>query len=221
MSDSNQSLEVITELVYLWSQRLSNSAIEHELKLSHRTVIEWSAYLRDVCNYTVLEESEQIGGEGVHVEINESKFGKRKYYRGHRVKGQWIFGGHETKDESKVFMFPVKKRNAATLLPIIEKWIKKGSIIHSNCWKAYSKLNEMGYKHVTVNHSKELINPDNDACTNRIESDWRHGVHKGLHSGYLAEFMQMRKYHDCDKFLMLLKNCSQAYNSGHFSCIKY
>ena len=82
MSDSNLSLEVITELVYLWSQKLSNSAIEHELKLSHRTVIEWSAYLRDVCNYTVLEESEQIGGEGVHVEIDESKFGKRKYYRG-------------------------------------------------------------------------------------------------------------------------------------------
>ena len=74
---------------------------EHELKLSHRTVIEWSAYLRDVCNYTVLEESEQIG-EGVHVEIDESKFGKRKYYRGHRVKGQWIFGGRETKDKSKV-----------------------------------------------------------------------------------------------------------------------
>ena len=118
-----------------------------------------------MCNYTVLEESEQIGGEGVHVEIDESKFGKRKYYRGHHVKGQWIFGSHETKGKSKVFMFPVKKRNAATLLPIIEKWIKKGSIIHINCWKAYSKLNEMGYKHVTVNHSKEFVNPDNDPCT--------------------------------------------------------
>ena len=171
MSDSNLSLEVITEVVYLWSQRLSNSAIEHELQLSHRTVMEWSAYLWDVCNYTVLEESEQIGGEGVHVEIDESKFGKRKYYRGHHVKGQWIFGGRETKDKSKVFIFPVKKRNAATLLPIIEKWINKGSIIHSNCWKAYSKLNEMGYKHVTVNHSKEFVSPDNDACTNRIKSD--------------------------------------------------
>ena len=59
----------------------------------------------------------------------------------------------------------------------------------------------MGYKHVTVNHSKEFINPKNDACTNRIESDWRHakvpmpryGVHKGLHLGYLAEFMWMKK----------------------------
>ena len=169
LNDSNFSLEVITELVYLWLQRLSNSAIGHELKLSHQMVIEWSAYLRDVCDYTVIQESEQIEGEGVHVEIDESKFGKRKYYRGHHVKGHWIFGGCETKDKLKVFMFPVKKRNAVTLLPIIEKWIKKGSIIHSDCWKAYNKLIEMGYKHVTVNHSKEFVNPQNDACTNRIE----------------------------------------------------
>ena len=66
LNDFNLSLEVITALVYLWSQCLSNSVIEHELKLSHQMVIEWSAYLRDVCNYTVIQESEQIGGEGVH-----------------------------------------------------------------------------------------------------------------------------------------------------------
>ena len=64
LNDSNFSLEVITE-----------HDIEHELKLSHQIVIEWSAYLRDVCNYTEIQESEQIGGEGVHVD--ESKFGKR------------------------------------------------------------------------------------------------------------------------------------------------
>jgi len=29
------------------------------------------------------------------VEINKSKFGKRKYHRGHRVEGLWEFGGEE------------------------------------------------------------------------------------------------------------------------------
>ena len=77
-----------------------------------------------------MQESEQIGGHGIHVEINESKFGKRKYYRGKRVKGQWVFGGRETNDKSKVFMVPVKKRNAKTLLPIIEKWIKKKKLLY-------------------------------------------------------------------------------------------
>ena len=56
---------------------------------------------------------------------------------------------------------------------------------------------KIGYTHVTVNHSKEFLNESNAACTNAIESDWRHakvlmpcyGVHRGMHSGYLAEFM--------------------------------
>ena len=229
LQDSNLSLELITEMVYLWLQHFSNSTIEHELNISHQTAIEWSAYLRDVCNYTVMQESEQIGGPDIHVEIDESKFGKRKYYRGKRVKGQWVFGGRETNDKSKVFMVPVKKRNAKTLLPIIDKWIRKGTIMHSDCWKVYNQLNKMGYTHITVNNSKEFLNPENQACTNRIEIGWRHakvsmlryGVQKGLHSGYLAKFMWMRKYHDHDKFLVLFQNCNVAFESGHSCCIKY
>ena len=35
-------------------------------------------------------------GLGAVVEIDESKFGKRKYHRSHYVKGQRVFGGYET-----------------------------------------------------------------------------------------------------------------------------
>ena len=34
-----------------------------------------------------------IGGPGKHVEIDKSKFGKRKYNRGHFVEGQLVIGG--------------------------------------------------------------------------------------------------------------------------------
>ena len=49
----------------------------------------------------MVEHSEAIGGNGIEVEIDESKFGKRKYYRGHRVEGQWIFGGREKYNKKK------------------------------------------------------------------------------------------------------------------------
>ena len=75
LQDSNLSLELITEMVYLWSQHFSNSTIEHEVNISHQTVTEWLAYSQDVCNYTVMQESKQIGGHSIHLEIDESKFG--------------------------------------------------------------------------------------------------------------------------------------------------
>jgi hypothetical protein len=34
-------------------------------------------------------------GNPIIVEINESKFGKVKYHRGHRVEGVWVVGGVE------------------------------------------------------------------------------------------------------------------------------
>ena len=64
--------------------------------------------------------SQPIGGPGSIVEIDESKFGKRKYHRGHRVEGQWVFGGYE-RETGKSFLVPVERRDAETLLPIILK----------------------------------------------------------------------------------------------------
>ena len=228
LSDSNLSLNVIVELIYLWTQRFTNSELQHKLKIGKQTLIEWTAFFREVCLHDIFDNSQQIGGEGIEVEIDESKFGKRKYYRGHKVDGQWVFSGREKYDKSKIFMVPVAKRDAQTLLPIISEWIAKGSIIHSDCWKVYSQLKNMGYHHVTVNHSKKFVNPKNAACTNSIEMDWRHakvsmptyGVHKGLHAGYLAEFLWMRKHHDKDKFMELIKTTNKLYKEGKLFSIK-
>ena len=64
--------------------------------------MEWTHFFRECCLTVLLDNSEKIGGNGVEVEIDESKFGKVKYYRGHRVEGQWVFGGHEKNNKRKV-----------------------------------------------------------------------------------------------------------------------
>jgi len=48
-----------------------------------------------VCTVLIEDESEQIGGVGMRVEVDESKFGRRKYHTGRRVDGVWVFGGIE------------------------------------------------------------------------------------------------------------------------------
>lgn len=221
---SNLTLEDIIKMIYLWANDYTTTQICHELQMSQRTVIEWTQFLRESCVAKMLDGSQQIGGENVEVEIDESKFGKRKYYKGKRVEGQWVFGGREKENTSKVFMVPVHNRKRSTLIPLITKYIKKGSIIHSDCWKSYQCLGEMGYTHLTVNHSKTFKDEETGACTNKIESDWRHakvsmpryGVRQGKHASYLAEFMWRRKYANEDLFLCIIKDLNEHFTNKYF-----
>ncbi|GFY23045.1 integrase catalytic domain-containing protein [Trichonephila clavipes] len=58
---------------------------------------DWRQFVNEVILDHVETTSEKMGGEGKVVEIDESKFGKRKYNRGHAVKRKkrWVFGGIE------------------------------------------------------------------------------------------------------------------------------
>lgn len=54
------------------------------------------------------------------VEIDETVITRRKYHRGAlRAETQWLFGGVK-RGTRKCFMVPVDRRNADTLLPIIQ-----------------------------------------------------------------------------------------------------
>ena len=120
------------------------------IQTSWETVCDYKHYCHDVCFNIVSElSSDQIGGNGLTVEIDESKFGKTKYHKGRYIKGQWIFGGicRETK---QFFVTPVDKRDSATLIPIILSRIRPGSKIISDCWRSYKVLSELDFEHLTV-----------------------------------------------------------------------
>ena len=48
------------------------------------------------------------------------------------------------------FLASVEDRNADTLIPIIKKHVLPRTTIISDCWKAYSRLEEENYQHQTV-----------------------------------------------------------------------
>ncbi|KAG0418335.1 hypothetical protein DMUE_6402, partial [Dictyocoela muelleri] len=74
-------------------------------------------------------EHYKIGGEGVIVEVDESKFGRRKYNRGHRVEGTWIVGGVERSSLRRFFLEKVVTRDAITLQGIIQRRVNHHSVI--------------------------------------------------------------------------------------------
>lgn len=144
---------------------------EENFGLSANTIVDWKTFCGEVCQDWV-QNQPAIGGPGVIVEIDESKFGKRKYHRGKSVTGIWVFGGIE-RESKKRFIVEVDKRDETTLLPLCLKYIKPGSIVYSDCWKAYSRLHDHGFIHHTVNHSKHFKDPVTGVHTNNIERLWK------------------------------------------------
>ena len=144
---------------------------------------------------------------GVEVQVDESKFGKRKHNRGHRVEGVWVFGGVETTDERKCFMVKVPNRNRDTLHALIKKHILPGSIIRSDGHPSCEKLHEIpGHccEHEVVVHDHNLVNPVTGCHTNNTKGTWN-GVKTDVpvrqrteeHAvGHLHEFMWRRQNAD-------------------------
>jgi len=141
-----------------------------------KTVRYWHNLFRQAITFNLeaTNDENKIGGDGVVIEIDESKFGKRKYNRGHRVEGVWVVGGRERTQEKRMFAVKVDDRSAETLLALIQRHVHPGSIIITDCWKGYKSdgLIELGMLHTTVNHSLHFVDPTTGAHTNGIEGTW-------------------------------------------------
>jgi transposase-like protein len=138
---------------------------------SPNTVTAYVRYFRQVVCEAVVNDDNMVGGEGIVVEIDESKFGKRKDNRGHAVEGVWVVGGVERTDERGFFAETVTDRTAPTLMDVITRHVRPGSIIHTDLWRGYTGLEELGFNHRTVNHSLFFVGPDG-VHTNTIEGCW-------------------------------------------------
>ncbi|KAF0987102.1 hypothetical protein HZS_7366 [Henneguya salminicola] len=104
-------------------------------------------------------------------------------------------------DESKwELLICVPDRSTSTLLQIIKKFIKAGTTIHSDYWKAYDCLTGHGYNHKKVYHSNEFVSAERIHATH-IESNWPAfklslqrtkivlGPQKLVYDGYFVEFI--------------------------------
>ena len=191
-------------------KRFTHEHVAQNLNLSTQTTVNWRSYCSEVTEH-FLENQPPIGGPEVIVEIDESKFGKTKYGRGRAVKGIWVFGGIE-RESKKSFLVPLledSRRNADTLIPLIQQYILPGSVIISDEWAAYRNLKEYGYKHLAVNHSKNFVKPKDpegdtqqiEVHTQNIERLWedvkswvlKAGIRKEYYRQYFGRYLFLRK----------------------------
>ena len=150
------------------SEHWDQETVVHELGISTRTAVDWRSFSSEVTDHWF---SHPPGGPNIVVEIDETVICRRKYNRGRQVSSIWLFGGIE-RVSKKRFVVPLtgdrgENRDRATLWPIIREYILPGSIIYSDCWKAYDGLDipdlweqfgvDPNYTHHTVNHSANFV----------------------------------------------------------------
>ncbi|RWS19021.1 uncharacterized protein B4U80_00420, partial [Leptotrombidium deliense] len=187
-SKSKLDLWQIAAFANLWIRKVPLWVIEEQAMLSHSTAVDCSGFCREVAFDALMDIRKKLGGPGKIVEIDESKFGKRKYNKGHYIEGAWVFGGIE-RGTGEIFLEVVADRTKATLLPLIDKWIEKGTTIYSDQWSSYRTLSLRGYTHMTVNHKNYFKDPETGVHTNSIEAIWGHAKASVAERGRKAEFL--------------------------------
>ena len=106
---------------------------------------------------------------------------------------------------------------AATLLPLINKRVKPGSVVYSDTWRGYTGIAANGYVHRLVEHSRGEFSDTKGTHINGLEGFWgylkRHlaskgGIRRERLPLYLAEYVwrfNHRNHTTSEQVTMLLK----------------
>jgi len=152
----------------------------------------------------VAEEAERASPfSACQIEVDESYFGARRV-RGKRGRGA----------SGKTIVFGIYKRNGSvyteivpnvqrrTLQNIIRGKVSLDSVIHSDGWRGYNALVDVGYsKHLRVNHSDDVF-AVGDIHINGIESFW----------SYAKRRLQKFNGVSPKTFYLHLKECEYRFN---------
>ena len=121
----------------------------------NNSAVHWANFIRDIMAEKVIQNLDNIRLTG-EIEIEESQFGKKcKYNRGRARPKIWILGITE-RATNRIVLVPVSKRDAATRVPIIQKYVVDGAKIYTDGHKGYLNLNELpnGYEHFSCVHKE-------------------------------------------------------------------
>jgi transposase len=197
---SKISEKKIRQIVKLYSIDLDASQITKISGLNRNTINRYLTGSRKrIAEFC--ESQSPFSGE---VEVDESFFGARrvKGKRGRGAFGKTIVFGIFRRN-GNVFTEIVPDCRRATLQAVIRGRVDLETVIHSDGWRGYNGLVDLGYKkHFRVNHGQDQFVHDKSHI-NGIESFW------GYAKTRLSRFRGMNK----KTFYLHLKECEFRFNN--------
>ncbi|ESN96916.1 hypothetical protein HELRODRAFT_178716 [Helobdella robusta] len=161
-SHSQLSLTNCILMTYFWSMYDVSQAMVAsilDLDVGH-TLSDWFNLHRDLCIDWARDNPARVGGPGHIVQIDESCISSAKRSRNRNarpVRTRRVLGGIDTQTKD-AFLVEVNKRDAATLLPLIQRHVLPGWFhkvqVWTDQWATYNSITAVtGLAHQTVNHS--------------------------------------------------------------------
>lgn len=209
---------------YTYNQIINECSILSDITVSSATVATYLTIYREAMHYGLFNKqlNVKLGGSGAIIEIDETLIGKRKFNKGRQIEGKWVLGMVERNTGNvRLAICPNNKRDKNTLHRLIAENINIGSTIHTDMWKGYSGVSDNGFRHKTVNHSFNFINPEDGTHTQKIEGTWS-ALKRKLRVNndklnldiYLFEYMYRKycKFHKTDIFNELAKDIRNMYS---------
>jgi len=207
-------IKQIVQLLHSWLCGDKRQYAALKAQTTQKTACKWYDICRRFCKLAVKRDRTCIGGFGKTVEIDETIFGQRKYHRGRKKSSMYVIGGIEhparrskpqigrQQQQQQIFLEIISDRSARTLESTIVKHVNLRTTIITDCWAGYNNIKSLGYRHKTVNHSKNFVDPRTGASTQSIESLWSHlreflprrGLRPNRMESYLYEFVYKRNH---------------------------
>ncbi len=128
--------------------------------------------LRELLSPICELEGAKLSGE---IELDETYFGgKRKGQRGRGAAGKSVVFGLLERD-GRVYTRVVSNVSAPTLLEIIRRKCRKGSVYYTDSFRSYNSLHLYG-KHYRLSHARRFVH--RGVHINGIEGFWSFAKHK-------------------------------------------
>ncbi len=190
----------IRQIVKLFSLDLDASQIAKITGLNRNTI---NRYLSEI-RTRISEHCKHNSPFSGEVEVDESYFGARRV-KGKRGRGAFgktiVFGIFKRK--GKVYTEIVPDCRRSTLQAVIRGRVSLESVIHSDGWRGYNGLVDLGYKkHFRVHHGHNEF-ARGKSHINGIESFW------GYAKTRLSRFRGINK----NSFILHLKECEFRFNN--------